>query len=92
MDIFPRNIDGTIEGNTEALKQISRIRDDDIIDRNNFTSVFISGRKVGKVPTSSTDVSADDTIGDVNFQSDYMYVLVSAGSVNRWRRVALTTW
>jgi hypothetical protein len=91
MQSFPKIITPDLKNHTDVLLQISRIREEDITDRNTFPSIFMSGRKVGKIPTSSSDVSATDRVGDFNYDGSYLYLLVnSSGAV--WRRISLGAW
>lgn len=48
-------------------------------------------RKVNRVPTSSTNVTAGtDLPGDFNYDANYLYLSVPDGAGNiRWRRIAL---
>jgi len=82
----------TLEDVQAFTNYICRTRDDDITQTSNYTNIFIRGRKVGKVPTSSADVAATDKLGDINFTDDYMYVLIDNGGTAEWRRVALGSW
>lgn len=70
---------------------IQRLREDDINSFNNLVNVFMSGRKVGKIPTSSTDIAATDRIGDFNYTATYFYIVVD-NSGAAWRRIALGVW
>ena len=73
------------------LKFIIQERNSDIRDKTNLPNIFISGRKVGKIPTSSTDIVDTDKVGDINYDANYLYICVNdSGAV--WRRIALTTW
>ncbi len=94
MQPFPRNIDSNSDAIVKALQQIARYRDEDITDRNTLPAVFISGRTVGKIPSSSTDISATDRVGDISFAVDgsYIYYCVNASGTAKWRRIALATW
>lgn len=77
----------------EALGDISRKRQEDITDRNNFNSIFVNGRKVGKVPSGSADVVASDRIGDFNVDNTYAYWLVDDGAGGaEWVRAGVSTW
>ena len=88
MQPFPKNIDPEIKSVTDALLMISRIREEDIIDRNSFPSIFMKGRKVGKVPSASNDVAATDRAGDYNYSTSYFYLFVGTA----WRRIPLGSW
>jgi len=89
----------TITGNgdtVDILSKICNIRKDDIATIQNLPNVTVSGRTVTKIPTSSTDVSGNDKIGDINFATDggneYMYVLMDIGGAGEWRRVQLNSF
>lgn len=94
MQSYPSNIKPNAEAAAKALNIISRLRDQDIIDRNNFPGVFLSGRSVGKIPTSSIDIAPTDRIGDVSFAVDgsFIYYCVNVSGLVAWRRIALVTW
>lgn len=76
----------------EQLRQITNIRKDDIAQIQNLVSVFVSGRKVGKIPTSSADVDATDRLGDQNYDANYLYILIDNSGNAEWRRSALGGW
>lgn len=77
----------------EWLRQISNLRKGDVDTIALLPSVFLLARKVGKIPTSSADVSASDKLGDINWNvsggSAYLYILVDNAGTAEWRRVAL---
>lgn len=75
----------------EFARTAARLRLDDITDFTNLPNVFISGRKVEKVPNNSSDVTPEDRVGDFNTTGAYLYVLVDSGGAV-WRRVALSSW
>lgn len=83
----PENLDHVIE----QIQQISRTRKDDISIFSNLENVFMSGRKVGKIPTASNDVTDEDRIGDFNFDAGYLYILVDNSGAT-WRRATLGSW
>ena len=92
MKDYPANITETIPGLAMALRFICRLRGDDIREFKNLSQTFISGRRVAKVPSSST-ASADDRLGDFNVTSSYAYFCVDNGSGTAvWRRVAVSSW
>lgn len=82
----------TLDDIKEQLRQITNARKDDITQISNIVNVFVSGRKVGKIPTSSTDVTETDRIGDQNYDASYFYLLVDNGGTAEWRRIALGSW
>lgn len=84
MQPYPKEIS---EANVvESLRQISRYRGEDITDRNNFPSIFMLGRKVGKVPSSSTDVVPTDRVGDFNYTPTALYFLADNAGTPVWIR------
>ncbi len=89
MQLYPILKDGTVKGIFEWLKFVVRARSEDVQEFNNLSNVFISGRKVGKIPTSGADVVASDKIGDFNVNTTYAYFLVDNAGTGVWRRVAV---
>lgn len=75
----------------ELLTYIQKERRNDVNDFTNLNNVFISGRKVGKIPTGAADISVTDRVGDFNFDASYIYICVD-NSGAEWRRVALSAW
>ncbi len=75
----------------DFMKFIVRERSNDVSEFNSLAEKFVSGRKVGKIPASSADVDPTDRIGDVNWDANYLYILVdNTGAV--WRRATLGSW
>ena len=72
-------------------EKVKTERETDLQDWFNLPKRFISGRKVNKIPTSSSDVEAGDRLGDVNYTTSFLYILVydDINNLNVWRRVAL---
>lgn len=73
------------------LRYISKERKNDIRDFISLKDVFISGRKVDKIPTGSSDISTSDRVGDFNYDASYLYLCID-NSGAAWRRVSLSTW
>jgi len=90
MQQFPKTV--TTDTVVDVVSQIVRLRDADIIDRNTFPSVFLSGRSVAKVPTSAADIVATDRVGDFNVTTTYAYFCVDNAGSAVWRRVAVASW
>lgn len=89
LNSYPANIKADLDNVTDALQNISRTRQDDQTQWNNLQNIFIAGRKVNKVPASSTDIVGTDNIGDYNATASYLYLCVNDGSGNAvWRRIA----
>lgn len=74
------------------MQYITKERKNDIRDFNNITNNFISGRKVGKIPSSATDIIASDKVGDFNYDANYIYICVENSGSAEWRRVAISSW
>lgn len=68
---------------------VKRERTTDLDDYNNLPKRFVKGRKVDKIPVSSTDVTPEDRLGDINYDASFLYILVYDGNNNVWRRSAL---
>lgn len=81
-----------LEDLKEQVRQITNIRKDDISIISQITSSFVSGRKVGKIPTSSADVVPSDKVGDINYTASFLYILIDNSGTPAWRRVALSAW
>ena len=82
------------ENNTDLaaiLREMVRIRESDIGNFTNLPNIFMRGRKVSKVPTSSADVTTSDRLGDFNYTASYLYICVDDSGA-KWRRVALSSW
>jgi len=90
---YPYYPSENLEDVKELLRQIINLRKDDISVISQITSSFISGRKVGKIPTGSADVDpAKDKVGDVNYTASFLYILIDNAGTPAWRRVALAAW
>ena len=92
MQPYPKNNTNNNAG--DNLNVIARLRDVDIQDRNNFPNIFATGRLVGKIPSSSANITSGDRAGDFSFALDgsYIYYCVNASGSAVWRRIALSSW
>lgn len=90
MDVYPniKNEDDILRG----LQYIVRLRSDDVEAYNNLNNVFISGRKVGRIPSGSPDVIDGDVVGDFNVNATHAYFLIDNAGTAEWRRVAVGSW
>ena len=92
MNDYPQLTPEKDEDAKELLRIITRERANDINDFNNLKNRFMSGRKVGRIPTGATDVLDSDRVGDFNFDDQYYYLVSTDGSGNAiWARIALDT-
>lgn len=72
-------------------RDVARIREEDVEDFSNLTNVFMRGRKVGKIPSSSADTTGD-RVGDFNYDTSYLYICVDNSGTATWRRATLGSW
>lgn len=74
-------------------REVARLRVDDVNDFTNLPNVFMRGRKVGKIPATSADITDGDRVGDFNYAtsggSEYLFVCMDVGGNAVWRRVVL---
>lgn len=89
---YPSLSPNDLKSALELLNYIVKERPRDILDFINLKNIFMSGRKVGKIPTSSLDIANTDRIGDFNYDDQYMYLVVLSGSDAEWRRITLSSW
>lgn len=89
---FPKPANSTNDELFKVLSYITAKRDEDLKDFSNLKNIFMSGRKVDKIPTSSTDILENDRIGDFNYDEDYLYVIVKDAGNAEWRRITLNKW
>lgn len=78
----------TIEDVSAFCREAARLREEDVSDFNNLSNVFMRGRKVDKIPSSSSDI-ADSRVGDFNYDTSYLYICVDNSGTAVWRRVAI---
>lgn len=76
----------------DVLNKITEIRKQDIVEFRNLEQRFIRGRKVNKIPQSSTDVVPGDLVGDFSFSDTNLYILVNSSGNLEWRTASLGTF
>lgn len=83
----------TLDDVKDQLRIIANIRKDDISQIQNYTNIFWQGRTVGKTPSASNDVDPDeDKIGDLSYDTTFIYILVNNAGTAEWRRATLASW
>ena len=82
----------TVEDHARVLEVIIKERPSDIKDFDNLSNVFVSGRKVARIPSGASDVLPTDKVGDINYTTSFLYILVDNAGTATWRRVALSSW
>lgn len=82
----------TLDDIKSQLRDICNIRKDDITQIQNLASIFMAGRKVGKIPSASNDVDPTDRIGDQNYDQNYLYILIDNAGTAAWRRFTAGSW
>jgi hypothetical protein len=80
---YPTNIPQSLTGVWNALLQITRLRPQDIAIIGNLPNQFIAGRKVNKIPASSTDVT-DSQPGDFNVTPTFAYYCINDSGTAAW--------
>jgi hypothetical protein len=89
MKLYPNFSEDQIN---DLLKFIVRERNrTDVQEFANLPQVFISGRKVGKIPANAADVSVTDRVGDFNYDDQYIYILTTVTGTATWGRSPLDT-
>lgn len=89
MKKFP-TIRNTQEEIYNLLNYIVKERNNDVRDFDNLKNIFISGRKVTKIPADASDVVATDRVGDFNYDNSYIYLCLNNGVDVVWRTAPLT--
>lgn len=84
MKEYPDLGDGILKNVDYVLRLIVRERKTDVNDFNNLNNVFMSGRKVGKVPTGAADITDGDRVGDFNYDPSYLYIVVNNSGTAQW--------
>jgi hypothetical protein len=75
-----------------SLQDIISARNSDVLAFNGLETLLNSLRKTNRLPTSSTDTTPNDLVGDFNYDEDYFYLAVNNAGVVAWRRIALGVW
>lgn len=89
---YPVLREDTIEDAANVLREIIRTRQSDISEIESIKNRFVSGRKVTRTPSSSSDVQSTDRVGDMSFSASYMYIVVDNSGTLVWRRVSLASF
>jgi len=76
----------------ELLTFIVKERRNDVNDFFNLKNIFISGRKVAKIPTGASDIAITDRVGDFNYDISFIYIVVDNSGAAEWRRATLASW
>lgn len=92
MKPYPLLGKGSIADVNRCLETVVKQRTQDIKDFDNLQNTYISGRKVGKIPTGATDISPSDRIGDINYDNSYLYIVINNSGTAEWRRASLASW
>lgn len=90
-DLYPSIPDNSNLALGDFCREVTRQRQQDVEEFSNLYNLFMQGRKVGKIPTGSSDVTNQDRIGDFNYDTDYLYICVNDSGAS-WRRVAIGSW
>lgn len=96
MNRYPNPKDDKNPTLKSTLDFICRERLNDVRDNNNLPNNYMTGRRVVKVPSASTDITSPVSYaGDFNITVDYAYFCISdaadSGAI-KWVRVAAGTF
>ncbi len=91
MNQYPQRVENSLENHTDWLRNVSRERMHDVQDFTNLPNVFLRGRKVAKVPSSSADITGSRE-GDFNVTDAYAYFCINNAGTLEWRRVVVSSW
>lgn len=91
MKDYPSIEPDSLDSALTLMRYITKERTNDVKDFDNIKNLFMSGRKVGKIPTGAAAAS-DDRLGDFNYDSNYWYIVVNNSGTAEWRRIAYTAW
>lgn len=80
------------EDRVTLLRSITKERYQDIKDFDNLQNRFMAGRKSGKIPSGASDVDPSDRVGDMNYDDQYLYILIDNAGTAEWRRASLASW
>lgn len=84
---------GSLAGTETFLQDVEDRRREDVIEQDSYNEKFLLARKVTKVPTSTTDVTATDRVDDFNWDENFIYILMDvSGPAIEWRTFPTTTF
>lgn len=92
MKDYPAIVVNSVDDLFKIMRYIIKERPLDVRDFDNLKNIFMSGRKVGKIPGNSLDVVPTDRIGDFNYTQTYFYLLIDNSGTPEWRRISLGSW
>jgi hypothetical protein len=91
MNIYPSL--SNVPNEREIYDIIGRIiylrNTEDVDEANNYPRVFLRGRRVTRIPSSSADILSGDKEFDVSYDINYLYICILNGSALVWRRISL---
>lgn len=91
MKPYPTLSDSSNASLKTVVDFITRERTKDITDFNGLPNTYIAGRKVAKIPTSSSDI-AGSFPGDFNVTASFAYFCINNAGTTQWVRVAVGTF
>jgi len=92
MKQWPALLNDDPEAQNTLLRFMIKERINDTNDFLNLKNVFMSGRKVARIPTGAADIIDGDRTGDFNTTATYLYVIIENAGTAEWRRTALSTF
>ncbi len=86
---YPKLMQVDIEDFAIILREMIRLRDEDITGFTNLDRKFLPGRSTDRVPSAFDDVENTDQEGDVVNDGTFEYKLINTGSTLEWDRRTL---
>lgn len=93
--LIPKNITEMGQFIYGYLRQITRMRGDDVREISNLKNRLVMGRlRIDRVaPTSNSDIQTPDQLGDIVRTGTYEYIVVNDSGTLKWARHAIdVTW
>lgn len=91
MKVWPKLRQESTTAIAEVLRYMISERTSDRREWFDLPNKYVSGRKVAKVPTASSDTTGNRE-GDVNWDDAYLYICVNNSGTVEWRRAALASF
>lgn len=88
---YPKLVSTDSEQIKAWADNVTRQRISDVDEMNALPNVYIAGRKVAKVPTSSSDITGSFP-GDFNVTVSFAYFCINNAGTVEWVRVAVGTF
>jgi len=97
MKAFSKLRDKSVSAIIDWIDDVCTQRQQDRRDFENFSQLFIKGRNRSLLnnraePSSSSDVTSTDMVGDIMHTAGYLYILIDNSGTPEWRRVVISSF